>query len=98
MRGDRGQAIDQRICDLLLDEDPSCRHADLPLVQPRAPACVRRSRVKIRIVKDDQRILSAEFERHLLEMPSRESPYATTDSRRSRESNHRDVWIRTHRL
>ena len=61
-------AADVVVVDGLVDQVPAGRHADLALVQERAPGAGRDRAVQVHVVQDDEGGVAAEFEVHALEV------------------------------
>ena len=83
--------------DLFVHQMPARRHADLALEEERAERAGRRRQFEIGVVEDDERRVSAEFERDALERPSGGFTDEAADLRRAGERDHVDVRIGTQR-
>ena len=67
----RVSAVDERISDGTLDDDPPRRHADLSLMEEGAECgCIDRV-VEVRVGEHDERVLAAELEHDALEVAPR---------------------------
>ena len=64
-------------------------HADLALVQPRGPGAAGDREIQIGVVEHDQRVLAAQLERDLLQMPAGQFADAAADRGRAGERDHR---------
>ncbi|MNV05877.1 hypothetical protein D3C71_962300 [compost metagenome] len=79
--------------DAALDQHAAGGHADLALVQVDAPGRVGDGQVDIGIVQDDQRVLAAQFQRHLLEVLAGRFAHLATGPGGTGELDHRDVRV-----
>ena len=67
---------------------PADGHADLALMQERTPGTGGGGRFQIRIVEHNKWALASEFERHALDVFSRQLAHSPADRRRTGEGNH----------
>ena len=64
------QPVHERVIQAPLHQDAAGGHADLPLVQETAPGRVVHCQLQVGVVQHQQRILAAQFQRHLLQVPA----------------------------
>ena len=88
-----GQPPGEFLGEVALHQDTARRHADLSLVKICAPGRIGDSDVEIGIVEHDQRVLAAQLQGHFLEMTSGQFADLSSCRRRTREGDHRDVWV-----
>ena len=91
--GALGEFGDKRVGDLLVDDQPLGRHADLALVGESAEDRRVNRGVEVGVVEHDQRRLAAEFEQHRLEMFGGQLGDDLADPRRTGEVDPLDRWM-----
>ncbi len=79
--------------DAALDQHAAGGHADLALVQVDAPRRVGDGQLHVRIVEHDQRVLAAQFQRHLLQVFARRFTDLAPGTGGAGELDHRDVRV-----
>ena len=97
-RGARGELVDEFVGDLLVDDQPLGRHADLALVHEGAEHRGIDRAVDVGVVEHDQRRLAAELEQHRLEVAAGQLGDDPADLGRAGEVDAPDRRMRDQRL
>ena len=91
--GQRHEALEERVGDALVQDQPRAGDARLALVvEDRERGAVDR-RVEVRVVEHDVRALAAQFELHALEVALRRLDDAPPRRRRAGERDLADAWV-----
>jgi hypothetical protein len=90
VHGASGEQIEVLVGDRVEHNVPTRGHANLALVQEGAPGAGRAGDVEVRVVENDERIVSAELERDPFQRAARRGTDFAPDRGRARERHHTD--------
>lgn len=81
-----------------MNQNQTGRHADLPLMQPGTERCVAGSQIQVGVFENDQRIFTAQFQRHLFQIAPGDFGDFTACASRAGKSDHLHIGVTTQRF
>ena len=92
-----GEPLQVLVCNGLEHDVPPRGHADLALMQERAPGPRGGGDVEVGVVEHDEGVVAAQLQRDPLEGTAGRRAHLTADGRRAGERDHRDVRVERER-